>query len=118
MSGPDFFQTPMGRKFFEADVPRLLKTLSRIADALELQPPTVSNALKGSGAPCPCGEIPLGEPQVCTFPPPPKLTPQQLKNLLERAAAALENDTALSQQDMCYLIKDLMAAAKEMDDGS
>lgn len=30
-----FFQSMMGRKFFDADVPRLIKALERIADALE-----------------------------------------------------------------------------------
>jgi hypothetical protein len=30
-----FFQTMMGKKFFEADVPRLVKALERIAEALE-----------------------------------------------------------------------------------
>lgn len=34
-NGPEFFQTVMGRKFYEADVPRALKALERIADALE-----------------------------------------------------------------------------------
>ena len=34
-NGPEFFQTIMGRKFYEADVPRALKALERIADALE-----------------------------------------------------------------------------------
>lgn len=33
--GPEFFQTMMGRKFYEADVPRIAKALERIAAALE-----------------------------------------------------------------------------------
>ena len=33
--GPEFFQTMMGRKFYDADVPRLLAVLERIAAALE-----------------------------------------------------------------------------------
>ncbi len=33
----DFFQTRMGQKFYEADVPRIAKALERIADALEAQ---------------------------------------------------------------------------------
>lgn len=37
MSGPQFFQTPMGRKFYERDVPDIAKQLERIADALEKQ---------------------------------------------------------------------------------
>ena len=36
MSGPEFFQTRMGQKFYEADVPRMIKALERIADALEV----------------------------------------------------------------------------------
>ena len=35
MSGPDFFQTAMGRKFFQSDVPRMLTLMERIAKALE-----------------------------------------------------------------------------------
>jgi len=33
--GPEFFQTVMGHRFYEGDVPRLVKALERIADALE-----------------------------------------------------------------------------------
>lgn len=35
--GPQFFQTGMGQKFFEVTVPRMVKALERIADALEEQ---------------------------------------------------------------------------------
>jgi len=35
MSGPEFFQTPIGRKFFMADVPRMITLMERIAKALE-----------------------------------------------------------------------------------
>lgn len=35
MAGPEFFQTGMGRKFYESDVPRIAKALERIATALE-----------------------------------------------------------------------------------
>ena len=35
--GIEFFNTMMGRKFYEADVPRITKALERIADALENQ---------------------------------------------------------------------------------
>lgn len=34
-NGPEFFQTVMGHKFYEADVPRVAKALERIASALE-----------------------------------------------------------------------------------
>jgi hypothetical protein len=37
MSGPSFFQTLMGRTYYEGTVPRLVKALERIADALEEQ---------------------------------------------------------------------------------
>lgn len=33
--GPKFFQTVMGKRFYESDVPRLVKALERIAKALE-----------------------------------------------------------------------------------
>lgn len=39
MPGPKFFQTIMGRKFFESDVPRLIRTLERIAKSLEAADP-------------------------------------------------------------------------------
>jgi hypothetical protein len=33
--GPEFFQTIMGRKFYEADVPRIAKALENIAVELK-----------------------------------------------------------------------------------
>jgi len=33
--GPQFFQTPMGRRFYESDVPRIASALERIAKAME-----------------------------------------------------------------------------------
>lgn len=35
MSDVQLFQTPMGRRFYERDVPDLIKALERIAEALE-----------------------------------------------------------------------------------
>lgn len=35
MSGPDFFQTPMGRRFYEHDVPRIASAIERLANAVE-----------------------------------------------------------------------------------
>jgi len=35
--GPEFFQTGMGRKFYEADVPRIAKGIERLAAAVEKQ---------------------------------------------------------------------------------
>jgi hypothetical protein len=34
-AGPEFFQTIMGKRFYEGDVPRAIRALERIADALE-----------------------------------------------------------------------------------
>lgn len=34
-NGPDFFQTRMGVRFYEVEVPRIARSLERIADALE-----------------------------------------------------------------------------------
>ncbi len=33
--GPEFFQTGMGRKFYEADVPELINAINRLAAAVE-----------------------------------------------------------------------------------
>ncbi len=33
--GPEFFQTQMGRKFYEHDFPALIKAVNRLADAME-----------------------------------------------------------------------------------
>lgn len=33
--GPDFFETALGRRFYDGDVPKLVKVLDRIATALE-----------------------------------------------------------------------------------
>jgi hypothetical protein len=38
MTGPQFFQTGYGRRFFDAQLPQLIKNLGRIADALEAKP--------------------------------------------------------------------------------
>ena len=32
---PEFFQTPMGRRFYEHTVPELVKQIERVAEALE-----------------------------------------------------------------------------------
>jgi len=32
---PEFFQTPMGRRFYEHTVPELVKQIARVAEALE-----------------------------------------------------------------------------------
>jgi len=37
MMGPEFFQTGMGRKFYEADVPKLIEAINRLATAIEKQ---------------------------------------------------------------------------------
>jgi hypothetical protein len=38
-TGPQFFQTRMGTRFYEADVPRIANALERIAAALEARTP-------------------------------------------------------------------------------
>ena len=35
MAGPEFFQTRMGARFFESEFPKLVKSITRIADSLE-----------------------------------------------------------------------------------
>ena len=34
MSGPEFFQTRMGMRFFEMEVPRAIRAIERLADAV------------------------------------------------------------------------------------
>jgi hypothetical protein len=36
-NGPEFFQTPMGRQFYDGTMPRIAKALDRVAAALEKQ---------------------------------------------------------------------------------
>jgi hypothetical protein len=38
MSGPEFFQTRMGQRFYEGTMPALVKQLERLNDNLEAQP--------------------------------------------------------------------------------
>ncbi len=33
--GPQFFETALGRKFFQSDVPKMVRLMERIAEALE-----------------------------------------------------------------------------------
>ena len=33
--GPEFYQTGMGRKFFDSDLPELIKAIDRLAEAIE-----------------------------------------------------------------------------------
>lgn len=42
--GPEFFQTGMGRVFFESTMPRIADALARIADALNKGQPPVAVA--------------------------------------------------------------------------
>jgi hypothetical protein len=35
MAGPEFFQTMMGKRFYESTAPRIASALERIAEALE-----------------------------------------------------------------------------------
>ena len=42
---PDFFQTMMGKKYYESDFPRLIKALEKVANNMELSAIT-SNELE------------------------------------------------------------------------
>jgi hypothetical protein len=44
MAGPEFFQTVMGRQFYEGAVPKLIGAIERVADALESQKTIPSTA--------------------------------------------------------------------------
>lgn len=35
--GPEFYQTPYGREFFNVQLPKLIKAIDRLADAVEEQ---------------------------------------------------------------------------------
>ena len=35
MTGPEFFQTGLGRKFYQSDVPRIASALEKIAESLQ-----------------------------------------------------------------------------------
>lgn len=55
MAGPEFWQTGMGRKFYDHDVPELTKSLNRLAAATEAKAPTLELQRLKSGL-CPvCG---------------------------------------------------------------
>lgn len=59
MPGPQFFETRMGHKFYEADVPRIAKALESIATSL---------AILAAQVPKPAAEMPH---QPVTKGPPP-----------------------------------------------
>ena len=42
----EFFKTIMGRKFYDSDVPRIAKSLERIADQLEVMAGMMQSNLK------------------------------------------------------------------------
>jgi hypothetical protein len=42
--GVQFFETMMGRQFFEGRVPQLIKAIERVATALEAQAPAAADA--------------------------------------------------------------------------
>ena len=45
----DMFETRMGRKFYESDIPALLKALNRIADAIEQLTVTMETEVDDDG---------------------------------------------------------------------
>jgi hypothetical protein len=46
MSGPEFFQTPMGKRFYEHTLPELVKQLGRLADLGERALPLVEAVVR------------------------------------------------------------------------
>jgi hypothetical protein len=59
MSGPEFFQTQMGKTFFEGTLPELARQLKRIGDGLErLNKNLESRAGTPTNAPEGTGETP------------------------------------------------------------
>lgn len=46
MSGPSFFQTLMGKVYYEGTLPRIARALERLATALEAQNPTAPTHTK------------------------------------------------------------------------
>lgn len=54
MGGPEFFQTGMGHTFYQGTMPRIMRALERIADALERMnppPPPPGRSFGSSDAP-------------------------------------------------------------------
>jgi len=49
MSGPEFFQTQMGRQFYENTMPEIVKALNRIATAMEKKRLKISGTEKDLG---------------------------------------------------------------------
>ena len=37
MKDPNFFKTPMGKKYYEHDLPKLIESQNRLAEAIEKQ---------------------------------------------------------------------------------
>ncbi len=44
MAGPEFFQTPMGKRFFEGTLPQIAQSLEKIAKNLEEDPEIVDTS--------------------------------------------------------------------------
>lgn len=53
MSGPSFFQTLMGKVYYEGTLPRIARALERIATALEAQNPTTTTVATPPKEPSP-----------------------------------------------------------------
>ena len=81
----EFFLTRMGQRFYEGTMPSIMRSLERIATELEKRPVMAEH-----------------------------LQTHEMKNLLNRAAAALETPGDLSGNDKKNLIEDLAVAAKEI----
>ncbi len=67
MSGVEFWQTPMGKRFFESTLPELVTQLRRLADLGERALPLVEAVLRPAQArvgtsPAPASPAPSGAP--------------------------------------------------------
>jgi hypothetical protein len=49
MSGPEFWQTPMGKKFYDYTLPELVRQLGRLADLGERALPFVEAVVRSAG---------------------------------------------------------------------
>lgn len=122
MAGPEFFQTRMGQMFFEGTIPKIIRSLERIANALEKKdaapdgdgPYFNHTRADGPFEPCPLCLEKMSREQLLALAK-DKPAKSELKNLLNRAAAALETPGDLSRNDFGALLEDLHLAAEEIE---
>ena len=119
----EFFQSVMGKMFYEATMPRIAKALERLASALEKQIPEDSSGRPtfnhsredGPFAPCDICIKQMSREQLIAYIRDLRSGGRDLKNLLNRAAAALETPGDLTVDDKQDLIMDLTNEAKRAD---